>query len=124
MYILFSKNSARVKKMTNIGYAPSCTEYSVHFGQFFFFNQTENVFFPHQWTRVCPSLDLVTSKETPMFFFLGPWCNYMKRTARSEHEIKLRINKMLEKIERLEQAEAESMIIDEVQSIISLLEVG
>ena len=59
--------------MTNIGYAPSCTEYSVHFGQFFFFNQTENVFFPHQWTRVCPSLDLVTSKETPMFFFLGPW---------------------------------------------------
>ena len=59
--------------MTNIGYAHSCTEYSVHFGQFFFFNQTENVFFPHQWTRVCPSLDLVTSKETPMFFFLGPW---------------------------------------------------
>ena len=56
--------------------------------------------------------------------YSAQWNNYMKRTARSEHEIKLRINKMLEKIERLEQAEAESMIIDEVQSIISLLEVG
>ena len=56
--------------------------------------------------------------------YSAQWNNYMKRTARSEHEIKLRINKMLEKIESLEQAEAESMIIDEVQSIISLLEVG
>ena len=30
----------------NLYATPSYTEYSVHFGQVFFFNQTENVFFP------------------------------------------------------------------------------
>ena len=45
---------------------PSYTEYSVHFGQVFFFDQTGNVFFPLQWTHVCLSPDSVTSKVTPV----------------------------------------------------------